>query len=318
MALDAIKHIVVLMLENRSFDNVLAWLYERDEPDYFVPPLLGARYAGLQGKDLTSYKNPVTLPNGLQRDFYPIRRASTHPPYWNAPKPDPGEEFEHVTRQFFLDEEPIGKPGMNGFAQDYAEVNGCTTMDVPLIQQVMETYTPDQLPVLNGLAKKYAVSDYWFASVPTQTNPNRAFMACGTSLGQINNQGYWAYGDFKTDTIWNRLDQITGASWRIFWQETFVPVKDDNPPFTDQRGWTQKAFPRVRIDRFSPISEFHRQARLGTLPAFSFIEPSWSLERDFPEFGQQGLQGDDMHPPGDVRPAEDTVAQIYSSLIANP
>ena len=50
-----------------------------------------------------------------------------------------------------------------------------------------ESYTPAQLPVLNQLARHYAVSDAWFSSVPSQTNPNRAFTMCGTSHGLVNN-----------------------------------------------------------------------------------------------------------------------------------
>ena len=52
---------------------------------------------------------------------------------------------------------------------------------------VMETYTELEIPFLYFLAKNYAVSDEWFSSVPTQTNPNRAFSVCGTSEGQFNN-----------------------------------------------------------------------------------------------------------------------------------
>ena len=51
----------------------------------------------------------------------------------------------------------------------------------------MQSYTPDQLPVINGLAEHYAVGDMWFSSVPSQTNPNRAFALCGTSMGLVNN-----------------------------------------------------------------------------------------------------------------------------------
>lgn len=32
-----IKHVVVLMLENRSFDNLLGWLYSEEQPEQFIP-----------------------------------------------------------------------------------------------------------------------------------------------------------------------------------------------------------------------------------------------------------------------------------------
>src|SRR5207248_1630865 len=129
---------------------------------------------------------------------------------------------------------------------------------------------------------------------------------------QINNQDEYGYSTFDADTIWNRLNEIK-TSWTIFWQEKYLPiVSPHNTP------WTYKAFPRLKDywSNFATISEFHRRARLGTLPAFSFIEPSWTIEAK-PLKAEHGIQGDDMHPPGDVRPAEDLVAQVYTSLIAN-
>jgi phospholipase C len=50
----------------------------------------------------------------------------------------------------------------------------------------MEAYTPTQLPMLNGLANAYAVSDALHASVPSQVDPNRAFSLCGTPLARAN------------------------------------------------------------------------------------------------------------------------------------
>ncbi len=52
---------------------------------------------------------------------------------------------------------------------------------------ILWAYTPSQMPVINWLARNYAVSDQWFCSVPSQTNPNRAFSLCGTSLGRESN-----------------------------------------------------------------------------------------------------------------------------------
>ena len=46
---------------------------------------------------------------------------------------------------------------------------------------IMGIFTPEMLPVLSGLARGYAVCDHWFCSAPTETIPNRAFAAAGTS-----------------------------------------------------------------------------------------------------------------------------------------
>jgi len=83
---EIIKHVVV-MLENRSFDNVLGWLYENDTPDYFIPPGTSLRYEGLYKNELEKYANPVTI-KGLTQSILPIRGASRHiykgALYWNS------------------------------------------------------------------------------------------------------------------------------------------------------------------------------------------------------------------------------------------
>lgn len=327
--LPGIDHIVVVMLENRSFDSTLGWLYDGDHPRQWIPPGGPFQFRGLTDALLPQLANPLTIGGGPTRYYPPVKGATPTvedgASYLNSPPYDPHEELQYVTDQIYgplkwTTEPPINppagaRPDMKGFLQDYVSaLPAAKRTDLPSILRILETYTPAQMPVLNGLARAFACSDMWFSSAPTQTNPNRAFLACGTSLGQINNQGSWAYGDFDAPTIWNRLKTL-GVSWRIFWEEVFVPVKDD-----DNRGWTRKAFPQLRqisTDAdFPNMAEFHRRARNGNLPAFSFIEPSWTLEA--PEIGQtNGIQGDDYHPPGDVRPGEDLLAQIYTSLFAN-
>ncbi len=330
--LPGIEHIVVVMLENRSFDTTLGWCYEGSAPRQFIPHAPGLHFEGLTDWMLPDLHYPLTLP-GQPTRLYPLKKGATtnvedNATYLDSPPTDPHEELQYVTDQIYgplqwsgnppappINPPPGAQPRMKGFLQNYLSALPSSQQgNLPLILKITETYTAAQLPVLNGLAKLFACSDMWFSSAPTQTNPNRAFFACGTSMGQINNEGTWAYGNFDAKTIWNRLHELN-VSWKIFWEEVFVPVKD-----SDNQGWTRKAFPQLRAISsdadFPNMAEFHRRARTGTLPAFSFIEPSWTLEAR--EIGQtNGIQGDDYHPPGDVRPGEDLLAQIFTSLLAN-
>src|SRR5262249_25149614 len=50
---------------------------------------------------------------------------------------------------------------------------------------IMGAFAPETLPILCGLARGFAVCDHWFASVPTETMPNRAFMCAATSQGKM-------------------------------------------------------------------------------------------------------------------------------------
>jgi phospholipase C len=152
---DSIEHIVYLMLENRSFDHLLGWLYEQDEPIHFIP---GSR---------VGFKAPPY--NGLNTGKYYNLDANNKKVYASEIKPsegqkipdvDPNEAFEHVQIQI--------ANNMQGFVKDFSS----NTSDPG---QIMQCYSPSSLPVINYLAKTYAVSDVYFSSIPTQTNCNRAF-----------------------------------------------------------------------------------------------------------------------------------------------
>ena len=89
------------------------------------------------------------------------------------------------------------------------------------VHEVMWTYTPDQLPVINGLAREFAVSDAWFSSMPSATDPNRAFAFTGSSLRELNNfqNGpqylYWPYAPHRS-SIWKALWTNGFTDWKIY------------------------------------------------------------------------------------------------------
>ena len=97
-----IKHIVVLMLENRSFDNVLGWAYATSRPSHFTPPGSTKRYNGLQGPGLNRWANPVKVGNATV--WIPPKRGFSMTSiggvsYLMPPPVDPNEKFVHMTRQ---------------------------------------------------------------------------------------------------------------------------------------------------------------------------------------------------------------------------
>ena len=328
-----IKHIVVLMLENRSFDNVLAWLYDQGEtPQSFIPSSTNPSYNGLSGNTLWLYTNFLTDSLGnIVFSSPPIKGVPSVKPgkYLNSPQYDPYEPFQNVTTQIYgIKGSSI--PTMSGFLQDYSGqwLERDWLGSKKDICAVMETYTDNELPVLYGLAKHYAISDLWFSSVPSQTNPNRAFSICGTSEGQIVN-GTLGKSLFQSDTIWNRLvEQSPQTTWKIFWQSDMVPILYPGP-FTGTN--TFASLNRIpNLDSYYElIDQFHILARNGQLPDFSYIEPQWTLSVNFDLLQRSpqaiyefeafliGLQGNDLHPPGDVRTAENLLANIYTSLTSN-
>ena len=140
-----IKHLVVLMLENRSFDHMLG----------FLP--------GVNGLD-PAWTNPLTA-EGPQVQVSPDARTV------HDLIPDPGHEWINVNVQIFENSDGTGGPTMKGFVEDYALVSH----DKGQAPNIMKCFTPKTLPVLSTLAQQYAVCDRWFSSVPGPTIPNRLF-----------------------------------------------------------------------------------------------------------------------------------------------
>ncbi len=328
-----IKHVVILMLENRSFDNVLGWLYDKDDQLKFIPANTDPVFLGLSEDTLDQYTN--TLKNSAGEVVFtcpPIKGLPSveGSKLINSPKFDPNEPFDSVTTQVFGIDGSI-EPTMNGFLQDFATLwdEKEWVKQKTDICAVMETYTAKELPVFYGLAKHYAVSDLWFSSVPTQTNPNRAFSMCGTSEGEIIN-GPLGKNDFQSDTIWNRFtEEASDATWMVYWQGDMIPGLYPGPYSGTNTFASMARIPDVD-SHFLTIDKFHEHARKGQLPAVSFIEPQWTLSQNLSPDEKElddllckyedlvlGVQGNDLHPPGEVRTGENLLANIYTSLIAN-
>ncbi|WP_367388591.1 alkaline phosphatase family protein [Lewinella sp. LCG006] len=225
--LDSFKHVVVLMLENRSFDNLLGFLYE--DPKFEIPP--GKTFAGLNESD---QENPVPpyAEGYTENPVLKIKEASD----FSQPFPDPGEVYQHVNTQLYntilpksnqgIDQTEMTPPynlpdplppledRMKGFVTDYIntlqglwlekigskkrlskknraclnEKYGAYENPKPCHYEViMQCFKPRQIPVLTTLAREFAVFDHWFCSVPSQTWCNRAFWHAGTSGGKVIN-----------------------------------------------------------------------------------------------------------------------------------
>jgi phospholipase C len=234
-----IRHVVVLMLENRSFDCMLGRLYPN-----------GPGFDGLTGEEY----NEWTTPDGSRQRV----------PVWNddritpravcIPDPDPGELFADIQQQIFGD--TPGQASMGGFVANYAAQRG---QDQPLDPRApMHYFTAHQMPVLHALARAFAVSDRWFASAPCQTWPNRFFAHTGTAGGYVNNH---TSSVFHMPSVFNRLDEVH-ASWRVFFHD--IP----------QCAALTRLWPHV-FTKFRKFEEFGQHAASGRLPAYSFIEPRY-------------------------------------------
>jgi phospholipase C len=175
--LQQLKHIVVLMMENRSFDHLLGFLKAQDP-----------RIEGVSGSET----NPDTT--GAAISVQPLAA------YHGQLEPDPGHHFEDVNVQIFGNHEgTLSGPTMQGFIKAYFEKRH----DVAHSQKIMYCFAPEKVPVITTLARKYAVFNRWHSSIPGPTIPNRAFAHFGTSFGKLDND--LLYIGSKYPTIYERM-----------------------------------------------------------------------------------------------------------------
>jgi phospholipase C len=292
-AMGQIKHLVVVMMENRSFDNLLGFLYAKDNnvPPINIPappPGKVTSYDGLVDASATSPfwnpSNPEYFTNGAPAVKVYASRPTTGANPFLVPDPDPHEDFDRITFQI-LGPKGWAKAKMQGFVVDYkAPPNEAQNAD-----QIMECYSPEQVSVISQLARNFAVSDRWFCSTPNQTLPNRAFVHAGTSMGRVNNQPESLY---DAPTIFEVLEE-TGHSWKVYNDGILMSLARLQFP--------QLWDPLLQV-HFRGMGEFEEDAAAGTLPEYSFMEPSFQI---WPN---------DQHPPHDVRLGEEFLLRVWKTV----
>lgn len=285
--INQVEHVVVLMLENRSFDHLFGFLHPR-----------GPSFEGLTGDEWV----PVEPADLADDDLPEARRARVTRGVsdGDTPNPVPGELFCDINVQLFGRRvvAPGARPTMRGFAVNYGSAIDHHNDAHPLslrdteARAVMECHAPEQLPVLATLAREFAVSDAWHASAPTQTFANRYFLHAATSDGRTDN---FPILPFFRETLFDRLAR-RGLGFRIYFHDV---------PSTALLGklWD-------RPQHFHRIGELAEDAASGDLPAYAFVEPRY--------FQSPAGEPNDMHPPAHRASAERLVADVYNALRAGP
>lgn len=277
-AIDPIRHVVVLMLENRSFDHMLGGLAS------LVP--------GLDGVDPTapgSNIDPLTAEPVVQQ---PIAKAFVSKDF-KLP-----HEFVDVTAQ-------IDDGRMAEFVASF--VNAGLDPDPADRAQVMAYFAPGALPVLHALAQNYLVCTRWFSSLPGPTWPNRLFVHSGTSMGHVDMPSAddpasigQVFGTLTQDTVYDRIDEARDAGRPIDWR-----IYHDGLPQSIILDRLKKRF--FFSDHYAHIDRFEQDAQVeSSFPSYAFIEPRY--------FGEDA---DDQHPPASVVPGEALIARVYDAIRRN-
>ena len=281
-ALPPIDCVVVLMQENRTFDHLFG------------------RWPGAAGIGTGSYSNRPnpSLPAGAGN----LAITAGQPAQFTvAQGQGPGHSLDDTNVQLFTSR--IVAPGAalkpvndRGFVENYLRtlatdgVRGAAADAAA----VMQTFTPGQLPALSTLAMNFVLCDEWFAEVPGPTMPNRLYMHAATSAG-------WARNDWSVPldsaTIYEQL-QRNQRTWAVY--------------FSDQNEVAQ--YSRINTQRANfklYESAFAADASAGKLANYCFI---------IPRFAGSAADGPvtSMHPPQDVRPGDQLIAEVYAALRGGP
>lgn len=299
-----IEHVFVLALENRSFDHVFGFSGITGVDPGGNPTVFNSGF----DPNVTSNVNPNTMT--------PVKVSTQADFQLKDIDEDPGHEFEHTLVSLCgkgASYTPVlgGYPPINnsGFIQNYLD-NGSTTPE-----RIMKCYGPDRLPVLNSLAREFAVCDQWFSSLPGPTWPNRFFMLAATSGGLDGSpskldivtsttvEGY----RFQNGNIFDLLD-ANCIPWRIF-------EGDDFPVSFAMKGMNLNALQ----GRFKDFDDFVSEVNKTTFgEKFIFIEPKYGSHK-FDVTGPGDFTcGNSMHPLDDVTRGEGLIKKVYEAIRNSP
>ena len=280
-----IRHVVVLVLENQSFDRLLGWVTLPDRAQ---------RLDGLTGQESV----PAAPPD--PGNLVPVSKISTTDAY--VTDPGPGHSIDDATLQIFgqrrVPDPPV--PKNNGFVLSYAEQPGPGGHPIgPAAgRTIMQCLDPALVPVISTLTQNFVVCDHWFSSVPGPTWPNRFFLHAGTANGLLDTPETAGQLASKFFTSPYRMRSIfenlmdAGHSWKVYY---------------DDYGQTF-AFRNLHpyVSRWERFEAFARDVARGALPEYSFIEPRG--------FSAPGWPANDQHPPHSVLEGERLIANVYDTL----
>lgn len=276
-AIQNLRHIVVLMMENRSFDHMLGSLHQ-DHP----------AIDGLTGAETNPDSTGATI------------TVAPNAEYQGQVDPDPDHHFPAVDYQIFggvtTAQNPNRTANMQGFVQSYYTEQ----QNVAHSHLIMNYFTAEKLPALTTLATQYAVFNRWFSSIPGPTLCNRAFAHYGTSFGQVSMDVFYWNKQYKS--IYERI-VAAGHTARLYYYDEasssleVVNLLQNQPAL------------------FGTFQDFLDACQRNQLPDYCFIEPNYTDHEAADGSGE--LIASDQHPDHDVRAGEQFIATVYNAIRNN-
>lgn len=278
--IDQIDTVVVLMMENRSFDQVLGYLS--------MPPHNRTDIEGFRPSE--SYANTY---QGKQYGIFPMN---------NTPiAVDPHHDRKNIEVQFGKPVAPYQPYPMDGFVQGYVE----SPPIPPNPSVVMGYYQASDVPIYDFFAKHFVICDHWFSPLPSETQPNRLMAMGGESRLEENSHFLLPEQDLVYDWLLKR-----DIPWRTYYCGKL-------PFFALMRKWQLTILEDLVVSllgrkrHFRKYSKFEKDWQSDKpMPNVIFIEPNYTDILD-------SFANDD-HPPTPLSEGQIFIRSIYKTLLSNP
>ena len=277
---EGIEHVVMLMMENRSFDHFLSWLPGAD----------GRHDMIYQSTDGNYYPN------------YPLA-----PDFQGCGYSDPDHSWEGWLVQHnygkmdgFLQRPtaPADNPGVTLAAANTFPIGYYTNLD----HDGRRKAVPD-LPVIGALAEHYTVLDRYFCSFAGETFPNRFYQHAAPDRPRPQQPTIPSYRRSGTSCRRSPIPRESPTGGYFFRDLPFLGLWGQVLSLLASRSPTRR---RRRWASRSTTPSFIDTVAAGNLPNVSFIDPAFDTEGN-------GTSADD-HPLADIRLGERFIADAYHAL----
>ncbi|HEY2789998.1 MAG TPA: alkaline phosphatase family protein [Gaiellales bacterium] len=305
--LQGVEHIVVLMMENRSFDHMLGYLTQAGMP-----------VNGLTGRET----NPDDAGKPVKVFEYPPDFTAFHKPGEPLDESlDPCHDPADVAQQL--------KGGNKGFVKNFI------AQKAPLPEHrnlPMGHFTATHLPVYDFLAHTFCVCDAWHSSIPGDTMPNRCYSIAGEEGPSVAHE-LDLFSHLVGSTVWSKLENIPvydlkaftrhldHTQWRWYshdpatlravdgrYRQLFHLSKDNFAYFSKKTVSLELEAAEVLFVGGSFLDD----AANGKLRDVSWIDPNFIDLQIFDP------TGDDDHPPSDIHAGQGLVLDLFQALVNSP
>jgi phospholipase C len=321
--LGAIKHIVVLMMENRSFDQMLGFL---EKEDLEVNGVVQAEKAATNHDAAGNPYQPF--------EWAPGKTTPDTPPGHKPKILDPCHSPSCVKAQ--LAEHNTGF--VKNFAETRKDENGNSVeLDPEFLKVPMGHFGAQHLPVYKHLAHNFCVCDAWHSSIPGDTWPNRLYSLAGREGPSIGHKPGLLSELLKDVKGLPLVGGIAGAP--IFEVEAFTRQLHDSqwrwyshdPATLRAADKLYRDFRHIKRDNFAYFNRKKLSLETQALEAAivshdSFLDDaakgelrdvSW-IDPNFIDLSVLDPNSNDDHPPSDVKAGQALVLEIYEALVNSP